>query len=93
MTLSLIDQSDPEKLKYRCDVCTREFVVPTRAHLDMHTPYAGIEAQKKGIPPCIVLAVVAAPATAKAPRVRKVKAAEVPAPKKRGRPRKTEVAP
>ena len=92
MTLSLIDQSEPEKLKYRCDVCTREFVVPTRAHLDMHTPYAGIEAQKKGIPPCIPLTVVA-PAVAKAPRARKVKTAEVPVPKKRGRPRKAEVAP
>ena len=93
MTLLLIDQSDPEKLKYRCDVCTREFVVPTRSHLDMHTPYAGIEAQKKGIPPCLPLVTVAAPPVAKAPRARKVKAAEVPVPKKRGRPRKVEVAP
>lgn len=90
--ITLVDQSESEKLKFHCDVCNQIFVQPSRYFLDLHTPYPNPEAQKRGVPICQAVAV--APA---APKVRKVKLAPkpevVPAPKKRGRPRKAEVAP
>lgn len=89
--ITLVDQSDMEKLKFHCDVCNQTFVQPSRYFLDLHTSYANPEAQKRGVPICQPVPV--APVVAKAPKRSRLKATEsapapVDVPKKRGRPRK-----
>ena len=70
--IELIDQSEPDKLKFRCDLCGRVFVQPNHSRLDLHNARAGDEAAKLGIPPCIPPAVKAEPAAPKAePKPRK----------------------
>ncbi len=54
--IELIDQSNPEKLVFRCSLCNRTFTQRDHAQLDLHRPEVGAAAAKLGIPPCQPLA-------------------------------------
>jgi hypothetical protein len=61
--IELIDQSDPNSMKFRCTSCQRVFVQRSFGQLELHTPVWTSDARKAGIPPCqpIVSAVSAEP--------------------------------
>jgi hypothetical protein len=46
--IELIDQSDPEKLRFRCTVCEKEWIAPNRAFMDFHKHASEIPKPKAG---------------------------------------------